>query len=566
MNRSRRDFLLRLGSAAAASPFLVAENTPTANSLCLSLSQAVPNASQEPSDSLSELQVKSNSTLWDQGRWGPRLTRIDEDDITHLIGYNAHLSDDVRLSEGDIEPRRVPYGFTSKKATLSWDVQVLRDGEYEVAVLYHTGEEDNVGSRLEVGCGKTNLATIVRPPTDVPWMGGTPALPAFRRDWLNGTLLLKRGMNHISFALSDPSRKQVELARYDLAHPANGWPKRSLHVLSAELVRPGVFEGMKSRATELRTNTEWLVKGKYGLFISWVPEGYRLYGTEQTYKHYQTAVDQFDVEAFAAMVEQSGASWITFITTHGKYYYPGPLKAMDRVISGRTCKRDLVGELADALGRRNVRLMLYFHPGPSASEDNEWATAAGISPVDDQRYNQIMIDIFEEIGQRYGPRLSGWYVDGAYGYYVRNTSFERLTRTLKAGNSQRSIGYFGWIFPKWSPFGGDFTAYVTYPFGPLPPPMPREWFAEGGPYEGLQAYFDITMEGVWSPSQPLNGKWPAPMYPPDELVQYFQRLADSECPVSINLVTSEDVTRQQPFVNPDSLEVMRRIRRAEKGP
>ena len=407
MNRSRRDFLFSLGSAAAASPFLVAENTPTAHSLCLSLSQAAPNTSLEPSDSLSELQVKSNSTLWDQERWGPRLTRIDEDDITHLIGYNAHLGGGVRLSEGDIEPRRVPYGFTSKKATLSWGMQALRGGEYEVAVLYHSGEEDNVGSRLEVGCGKTSLATIVRSPTDVPWKGGTPALPAFRRDWLNGRLVLKRGMNHITFALSDPSRKQVELARYDLAHPANGWPKKSFHVLSAELVRPGVFEGMKSRATELRTSTEWLVKGKYGLFISWVPEGYRLYGTEQTYKHYQTAVNQFDVEAFAAMVEQSGAAWITFTTTHGKYYYPGPLKAMDRVISGRTCKRDLVGELGDALGRRNVRLMLYFHPGPSASEDNEWATAAGISPVDDQRYNQIMIDIFAEIGQRYGPNTLG---------------------------------------------------------------------------------------------------------------------------------------------------------------
>jgi hypothetical protein len=156
-------------------------------------------------------------------------------------------------------------------------------------------------------------------------------------------------------------------------------------------------------------------------------------------------------------------------------------------------------------------------------------------------------------------------VDGAYGYYVRNMSFERLSQVLKAGNPERAVGYFGWIFPKWAPSGGDFTAYVTYPFGPLPPPMPPQWFAEGGPYEGLQPYFDFTMEGVWSPAGPLNGKWPAPMYPPDTLVQYFESMAQSLCPLAINLVITEDVTRRDPFVNPDSLGILRRIRRAVKG-
>ncbi len=336
-------------------------------------------------------------------------------------------------------------------------------------------------------------------------------------------------------------------------------------MLSAEIVRAEVHQDMESGALKLRANTDWMVKGKYGVFISWFPENYPLYGTTQAFRHYQTAVNRFDVGAFVDMIEQTGASWIVFTTTHGKYYYPGPLAAMDRVLPGRTCSRDLVGELADALEKRGVRLLLYFHPGPSATEDKAWANAAGISPVDDARYNRIMVDIFAEIGQRYGRKLSGWYVDGGYGYYVRNTSFERLTRALKSGNPQRAVGYFLWIFPKWSPYGGDFTAYVTYPFGPLPPPMPLQWFAQGGPYEALQPYFDFTMEGVWSASAPMNGRWPPPMYPPETLVHYFQHMAEAHWPLAINLVTSADVTRQHPFVNPDSLEIMRRIRQAVKG-
>lgn len=520
---------------------------------------------QEPSKGLSDLQVESNSTLWDRDRWVPKVITLSPPDITHLIGYNGRLAGNLRLSEGEIEPRSVPYGFTSKEAILSWEVQVPEEGEYKVAVLYHPGQEDNVGSRLEVTCGSTSVSTVVRAPADIQWRGGTPSLPAFRRDWLMGRLSLKQGGNRILIYLPDPTRKQAELGQHDLAHPLNGWPKRSIHVLSAEVVRPEVFKEMEIGALRLRANTDWMVKGKYGLFISWVPENYPLYGTTQAFEHYQSAVSHFDVGAFVDMVEQTGASWTVFTTTHGKYYYPGPLAAMDRVLPGRTCNRDLVGELADALGKRGVRLLLYFHPGPPPTEDKEWANAAGISPVDDTRYNQIMVDIFAEIGQRYGQKLSGWYVDGGYGYYVRNTSFERLTRALKSGNPQRAIGYFGWIFPKWSPFGGDFTAYVTYPFGPLPPPMPFQWFAEGGPYEGLQPYFDFTMEGVWSPSAPMNGKWPPPMYPPETLAQYFQHMAEAHWPLAINLVTSADVTRQHPFVNPASLEIMRRIRKAVKG-
>jgi Alpha-L-fucosidase len=564
VNQSRRRFLSLLRSAATASPLLATECSRAAGGVDAALGLrvfAMPQAAAE----ISDLQVRSNSTLWDQERWGPRLISIKRADVTHLIGYNGHLQGGVRLAEGDIEPRKVPYGFTSSSATLNWEVQVPDDSEYQVAILYHAGQEDNLGYRVELQCGNTSLATLVRSPTDVPWKGGTPALPAFRRDWFNRSILLKRGVNKIALRLPDPPQKQVQLALKDLADPPNGWPKRSFHVLSAELVQPEVLPQMKVGGKRLRSNTDWMVKGKYGVFVSWVPEGYPLYGTKQTYHHYEQVVNAFDVEAFTQTVEETGASWVIFTTTHGKYYYPGPLKAMDRVLTGRTCRRDLVGELADRLGEINVRLMLYFHPGPSASEDREWANAGGISPVDDNRYNQIMLDIFSEIGHRYGQRLSGWYVDGAYGYYVRNTSFGHLTRALKAGNPQRAVGYFGWIFPKWSVFGGDFTAYVTYPFGPLPPPMPREWFIEGGPYEDLQPNFDLTMEQVWTPTGPLNGKWPPPMYRLDTLVHYFKRLADGECPVAINLVTAEDVTSEHAFVNPESLKILKRIRKAVKG-
>ncbi len=148
---------------------------------------------QEPPKNLSELQVQSNSTLWDQDRWEPKVITLSPADITHLIGYNGRLAGGLRLSEGDIEPRRVPYGFASKEATLSWEVQVPEEGEHEVAVLYHPGQEENVGSRFELTCGNRSLTTVVRAPTDVQWKGGTRFSACVSAGLVNGKAVLEKG-------------------------------------------------------------------------------------------------------------------------------------------------------------------------------------------------------------------------------------------------------------------------------------------------------------------------------------------------------------------------------------
>lgn len=79
-------------------------------------------------------------------------------------------------------------------------------------------------------------------------------------------------------------------------------------------------------------------------------------------------MNNFDVNAFVRMVIASGTGWGVFKTAHGKYYFPGPLRVMDRVLLARTCQSDLIGELADAPSRL-IRLLLYFASGPGSKED-----------------------------------------------------------------------------------------------------------------------------------------------------------------------------------------------------
>jgi len=525
----------------------------------------VPEASIQGEDA----QLRANSRPWDRERWAPRTVPLLTADISHIMGFNATLRGHLRLSGGveplNVEPRSVPCGFTDPDDSLEWAVRAPERASYAVAVLYHPGSEDNTGSVFEIRSGNTRLTTAVRRVRDVVWEGGPQDRPSFRRDWFKGVLPLKAGLNRITLRLAKTTPKQSAAARQDLAAPLGIWPKRSLHVLSIELVRPEVLDHLRKREKELRAPTDWMVDGEYGLFISWVPEVYPLYGTTQAWQHYEEAVNRFDVEAFAGAVEETGAAWVVFFTVHGKYYFPGPLQALDHLVPGRTCKRDLVGEIATALGKRHIRMMLYFHPGPSLIEDREWASAAGISPVDDARNNGIMLDIFREVGHRYGRQLWGWVIDGGYAYYLKNMPFEQLAEALKAGNPARVVTYFNWLMPKWHPLGGDFTSNLTYFAALLPPPTPQEYFGPGGPYEGLQPHFNFTMEAEWNPKRPLNGSWLPPVYKQQDLVRYFQQMAARQWPLSINLVITEDVTSRQPFFNPASVELMRSVRRALKG-
>ena len=556
MTRSRIPLLIVLSAVIV---------NPCAEALWAQTPSAPPSSGNPHWVTDRDAQVRSNSVVWDQERWQPLIVDLKPEDITHLAGYNAMLSGNVRLTSAtDVEPRRTPYGFIMATDHLAWTVVAPEAANYQIAVLYHSGAEDNVASKLVVSNGSDSVAALVVNVKQGAWQGGPQDRPSFRREWLPGSLRLNKGVNELKLSVI-PTARQREFAEADLQRPLTGWPKRSLHVFAIELVRPAVLSVMRRDAPHLKSSAEWMVQGKYGIMIHWVPESYSLYGDTPAWERYEQAVNQFDVEAFADMVAKTGAAWVVFTTTHGKYFFPGPLHTLDAVLPGRTCHRDLISEIADALERRHIRLMLYFHPGPGPTEDLEWARAAGISPVDDAKNIGIMLRMYREIGHRYGTRLAGWFVDGGSAYYWRNFSFRQLLIALKTGNPSRVVTFFQWIFPTFSPYSGDFTSDLVNFGAPLAPPFPHEWELPGGPYEGLQPQFNFTLENEWYPEKPMHGQWPKPIYPTTMLAQYCKRMARAKVPLSINIVITQDVTPHQPFVSPASLEEMAAVNKAVRG-
>jgi hypothetical protein len=93
-----------------------------------------------------------------------------------------------------------------------------------------------------------------------------------------------------------------------------------------------------------RANTDWLAKCRFGIGIHWTAQTVPRNGPP---KPFQEAVDAFDLDGFVKTVEYAGADYVLNTSAHALQMLPAPNPVLDKILSARTCKRDLIMELAD---------------------------------------------------------------------------------------------------------------------------------------------------------------------------------------------------------------------------
>jgi len=336
--------------------------------------------------------------------------------------------------------------------------------------------------------------------------------------------------------------------------PATAGARFAAEVHAVELVRPAVRDALLTRAIAGRSDTAWLRGARYGVMVHWTSESQPLAGPPLPYAD---AVAAFDTEAFAAAVERTGAGFVVFTTSHARMFFPAPLASLDAVLPGRTATRDLVADLAAALGRRGIKLILYFHQG--AGSDQKWLRASAFDDRDSRRFDEIWQAIVRETGERYGERLAGWWFDdGAVSYYPRNPPWESLSRAAKAGFPGRLICFNRWELASPTEFQ-DFDAGE----GCLDPRGGGGLLLDAGdgrypsgPQAGLQATACLVFQHNW-----VHDRRDAPFNPPrwqsPELAALLREFAAHGNVPIFNLEIG-----QRGELSPDSIEVLHRAGRA----
>lgn len=162
---------------------------------------------------------------------------------------------------------------------------------------------------------------------------------------------------------------------------------------------------------------EWM-RGSFGLSVHWTAQCALEDGTQLPFEE---AVNRFDVERFAEALESVGARHCIFTITHGLQKMPCPNAALDAIDPGRTTKRDLVGELISALGKRGIRFVAYYNH--SCNGDfalvKEWKKKCSYPCDDDgtgnmETFASNYCAIVSDLSRRYGNGISAWWFDSPY--------------------------------------------------------------------------------------------------------------------------------------------------------
>ena len=146
--------------------------------------------------------------------------------------------------------------------------------------------------------------------------------------------------------------------------------KRRLTV--ALLLLIGLIGGAFAENGDVR----WFRSAKFGVFVHFLGGG----------ENWNDRVNAFDAKAFADRVKETGAGYVIFTLGQNSGYYCSPNAAYEKYAgyqTGERCsKRDLPMELADALGKHGIRLMLYL---PSRSPQRDEQAMKGLSDVNEQQ-------------------------------------------------------------------------------------------------------------------------------------------------------------------------------------
>ncbi len=302
-------------------------------------------------------------------------------------------------------------------------------------------------------------------------------------------------------------------------------------------------------ATDQR-DTTWMKQAKYGVFVHYLGGG----------DGWNERVDSFDVEKFASKIEQSGASYLVFTLGQNSGYYCSPNGTYERYVgceTGQRCsRRDLPMEIADALSKKGIRLMLYL---PSRSPQRDQQAMAGLSDVDQmqpapQEFTRKWSEVIREWSLRYGKKVSGWWFDGSYNRagwddLSKPYNWNTWAAAVRAGNSNSLIAFnpgaeIKHAFHKLTD-QQDYTAGEQTQFGATPQSNP----AQGG----LQ----------WQILSHLGTRWAkadGPRRSDAWMIDYIEEVHDQGGVVTIDINVSADGTIYEPHLK-QLIAICRALRR-----
>jgi hypothetical protein len=440
------------------------------------------------------------------------LIKVNPLDVTSVYTKNI-----CNKTEGvEFGPSGSTLEFT-ENGEVNWTVFSEMEGAFKVYLCSSTNS-------TEITCFITaNEEQAVGNPLPVEGFFEGHPLMNFEMIETSGSIMLLPGENLIRLRMQGANlEKQVHLS--------------SIELLPIEAKSEICKQYEQARLQ--RASTDWLVNTKYGIMFHWTSQSEPRYGAR---KPYTEAVEEFDVESFVKIVDETGAGYVLFTLNHAEPHCPAPICSWEAVHPGWTTRRDLIREIGEALKVKGIRLMIYI-----ASH-----TLGKLFQVNREEYLEYHQNVLREIGGRYGELIAGYWFDGWYQAYERFGHFpiEKVYEATKIGNKDRLVAFNFWIFPSTVPWQEYWAGEVASPGKKAVQRTMVEGAGKGLQYQAL-----LIMDAPWVHGEPRR-EMADPRFTADELNHYINKCSEKEGVVTINLGIYQDGT-----IGKKTLEVMRQLK------
>jgi hypothetical protein len=309
-----------------------------------------------------------------------------------------------------------------------------------------------------------------------------------------------------------------------------------------------------------RANTDWFAACRFGISTHWTAQSQPV--GEDEWLPFEEAVSHFDAKHYAQQASEAGAQYIIFTSCHALQMLPAPCAAIDRVLPGRTARRDLIGDLADACHTRGLHFILYYNHSCNHGDDPAWEYAVGYHAPEKSRLTRNLLAIVRELGERYGERVKGWWFDSCFsldprGAYDSVTTdlhgfqfpWEDFVAAAKAGHAERLVSLSSgmlthFLYSSHQDYeGGEANDLVAVP-------------SSRYTIDHLQGHRWVCLDNPeW-----LHGRVKTPLAKPrfkvESVVDYVRSCNTSSVPVTFNV----DIDRTGTF-SPESLALLREVKR-----
>jgi hypothetical protein len=430
----------------------------------------------------------------------------------------------------------------SDSGSVVWQVNAPEAGLYEVHLSYAS---IGAGTEVSIHTDADDISGTLKKSKGPFWEH--LSLETSGDANMNQEFLLNYSRNKVPGQLHlDAGVQEVHL---DMKRLPRG---ETIDLRTMELVPVGIQAELDAEAEDAeleRADTAWFQDSTYGIMVHWTDLTINADGSALPYP---TAVDRFDVVAFADLMEELGAGHVLFTLNHQFPHCPAPIPEWEAIHPGWTTERDLIADLIEELDERDIPLMLYVashlvgRPDgvgePAWLRAHEWGRTTNLQNDDHFDIIENNKTVLSAIGARYGTGVAGFWLDGwdLIPETYPHGDFSEIFDAAKVGHPDRLVSFNRWIFPTVTPWQDYWAGEVDSPDRAPGAEIIQEDAGKGLLYHSL-----LAVENDWvytAEGQDYGRRYFEPRYKVGELARYVDKVKEQGGAVTINLAIRQDLS------------------------